>query len=105
MAPTGYISAMLHDLGLLRLPESPKTGGTFEWLPIWERHALLEAAACVISQRMSNLIQSAQKNRVTKSTLLTHYIEIGLLFLSSYTIISRLVSRLQGQKPSTTVHN
>ena len=51
-------------------PESPKTGGTFEWLPIWERHALLEAAACVISQRMSNLIQSAQKNRVTKSTLL-----------------------------------
>ena len=70
LAPTGYISTMLHDLGLLRLPESPKTGGTFEWLPIWERHALLEAAACVISQRMSHLIQSAQKNRVTKSTLL-----------------------------------
>lgn len=69
LAPAGYVSAMLQDLELLQLPEPSETGGTFELLPIRERHALLEAAACVIKQPMSNLIQAAQKNRVTKSTL------------------------------------
>ncbi|WP_081258952.1 TniQ family protein [Eikenella corrodens] len=99
LAPNGCISAMLHDLELLQLPEPSETGGTFEWLPIRERHALLRAAACVIHQPMSSLIQVAQKNRITKNTLRnTLQRDFSPVFVELYDRL--LVSeRASGSKP------
>ena len=67
--PDSNIAGMLRDLGLATLPAPSQTAGSFEWLPIAERHALLQAACPLMNKTLAEVVQAAQNNNVSANTL------------------------------------
>lgn len=69
-APTSHVAAMVSDLGIeLSSIKAPASKGTFEWLPITERHSLLEAAYLLMQKDTNTLVAAAHSHKVTANSI------------------------------------
>lgn len=69
-APDSHLTNMLCDLGINKSNLiSPETAGVFEWLPIHERHNLMQNASVLMQHEISQLVATAERNQVSANTI------------------------------------
>ncbi|ROV53847.1 TniQ family protein [Neisseria chenwenguii] len=68
--PESHLANMLYDLGISKSNLiSPETAGVFEWLPIHERHNLMQNTSILMQHKISQLVTIAERNQVSANTI------------------------------------